>query len=52
MGTAEQLRLAQISLKNILFATDFSPGSLRAYPFAAEISHRCGGKVFVAHTTC
>ena len=49
MGTAEQLRLAQISLKNILFATDFSPGSLRAYPFAAEISHRCGGKVFVAH---
>ncbi len=49
MGTAEQLRLAPISLKNILFAMDFSPGSLRAYPFAAGIAYRYGGKVLVAH---
>jgi nucleotide-binding universal stress UspA family protein len=49
MGTAGQLRLAPISLKNILFAMDFSPGSLRAYPFAAGIAYRYGGKVLVAH---
>lgn len=38
-------------LRNILFAMDFSVGSLRAFPFAAGIAMRFGGKLFVAHVS-
>jgi nucleotide-binding universal stress UspA family protein len=38
-----------ISLKNILFATDFSDVSEGALPYAAAMSLRYGGMVHVAH---
>ena len=49
MDVAKEIRDTSISLSNILFAMDFSPSSLRAYPYAADIALRYGGKVFVAH---
>lgn len=49
MGIADELRGSPVSLRNILFAMDFSPGSLRAFPFAAGITLHYGGKLFVAH---
>lgn len=49
MGTADELRNSPVSLINVLFAMDFSPDSLRAFPFAVGIALRYGGKVFVAH---
>lgn len=49
MVTADQLRVSPVSLRNILFATDLSPDSLRAFPFAAGIARQYGGKIFVAH---
>lgn len=49
MGTADELWNSPISLRNILFAMDFSPDSLRAFPFAVAIAHHYGGKIFVAH---
>ncbi len=49
MSTAEQLWVRPLRLKNILFAMDFSPGSLLAFPFAASIARRYGGKIFLAH---
>jgi nucleotide-binding universal stress UspA family protein len=49
MGTTDEIRKPAVSLRNILFAMDFSPGSLRAFPFAAGIALHYGGKVFVAH---
>jgi nucleotide-binding universal stress UspA family protein len=36
-------------LGNILFAMDFTPCSLRAYPYAADIALHYGGKVLVVH---
>jgi nucleotide-binding universal stress UspA family protein len=47
MAIADQLRNPPISLKNILFAMDFSAGSLRAFPFAAGVALHYGGKIFV-----
>jgi len=41
--------LALISLKNILFTTDFSPSSLAALPHAAAIARRYGSKVYLGH---
>ena len=38
-----------VSLKNILFATDFSEASEAALPFVAAMSLRYGGKVHVTH---
>jgi nucleotide-binding universal stress UspA family protein len=38
-----------LSLKNILFATDFSEVSEKALPFVAAMSFRYGGMVHVAH---
>src|SRR5262249_17723442 len=38
-----------ISLKNILFATDFSEVSEAALPYAAAMSLRYGGMVHIAH---
>ncbi len=49
MESVDQPRTLPISLRNILFAMDFSPGSLRAFPFAAAIALQFGGKLFVAH---
>src|SRR5579872_1947640 len=39
----------RIALKNILFATDFSPHSDVALPYALEIADRYGAKVYGAH---
>jgi nucleotide-binding universal stress UspA family protein len=49
MSTAEQIWIPSVRFKNILFAMDFSQDSLRAFPFAASIALRYGGKIFVAH---
>ncbi len=51
MSTAEQLYFASVSLKKILFAMDFSPGSLLAFPFAVSLAKHYGSKLFVAHIT-
>lgn len=40
---------ARIALKNILFATDFSPASLAAVPFAKQIAQRYGAKIYGVH---
>jgi nucleotide-binding universal stress UspA family protein len=39
----------RISLRNILFATDFSPAADAAAPFAIEIAQRYGAKVYGVH---
>jgi nucleotide-binding universal stress UspA family protein len=39
----------RISLKNILYATDFSPMAEAAAPYAAELALRYGSKVFAVH---
>ena len=52
MSIPAEFREFQLPLalfKNILFAMDFLPGSLLAFPFAAEIAFRYGAKIFVAH---
>src|SRR5215475_13656278 len=38
-----------VSLKNILFATDFSDASTAALPYVAALSLRYGGMMHVAH---
>jgi nucleotide-binding universal stress UspA family protein len=45
-ATAARTRIA---LKNILYATDFSPVAEAAAPFAAEIARRYGARVFAVH---
>jgi nucleotide-binding universal stress UspA family protein len=37
------------ALKNILFATDFSEASLKAFPYAAELGKKFGASVFPCH---
>src|SRR5437879_5592706 len=39
----------RISLKNILFATDFSPYSNAALPYALSLTRRYGAKLFATH---
>ncbi len=39
----------RVEVKNILFATDFSPNSEAAIPYVDAIAHRYDAKVFVAH---
>ena len=51
MGTVDESRPSPITFRNILFAMDFSAGSLRAFPFAMGIARRYEGKLFVAHIT-
>ncbi|MGH9712190.1 MAG: universal stress protein [Candidatus Acidiferrales bacterium] len=46
--TATAVR-TRIALKNILYATDFSPVAEAAAPFAVEIARRYGAKVFAVH---
>jgi nucleotide-binding universal stress UspA family protein len=41
--------ITRISLKNILFATDFSPAADAAGPFAIQIAQRYGAKVYGVH---
>jgi nucleotide-binding universal stress UspA family protein len=40
---------SRIQMKNILFATDFSPAAATALPFAAEIAQRFGARLFAVH---
>ena len=40
---------SQVSLKNILYATDFSRYSDAALPFALSIARRYGSKIFAVH---
>lgn len=49
MSTASSLSASEIALRKILFATDLSPGSLLALPYAASIAQRYAGKLFLAH---
>lgn len=42
-------QVARISLKDILFPTDFSPASESALPFALELARIYGARVHVAH---
>ncbi len=49
MNTLEVSSHAGISLKNILFATDFSEASEAALPYAAAISRRYGSQLHVVH---
>ncbi|HLV86080.1 MAG TPA: universal stress protein [Candidatus Sulfotelmatobacter sp.] len=42
-------QIARISLKNILFPTDFSQASVAALPFAASLARLYGSTVQVAH---
>src|SRR5438309_6345392 len=37
------------SLKNILFATDFSEASMKAFPYAASLARKFGASVFACH---
>lgn len=39
----------RVSLKNILFATDYSPAANAALPYMIGIAHRFGSKVFAVH---
>ena len=49
MKTLEVTSHAGISLKNILFATDFSEASQAALPYAAAIARRYDSQLHVAH---
>ena len=40
---------ARIALKNLLFATDFSPAADAAAPFAIKIARSYGAKVYGVH---
>ena len=40
---------SRVMLKNILFATDFSPASEAAVPYAAVLAERYGAKLVVTH---
>ena len=40
---------SHVSLKNILYATDFSRYSDAALPFALSIARRYGSKIFAVH---
>jgi nucleotide-binding universal stress UspA family protein len=37
------------SLKNILFATDFSEASMKAFPYAASLAKQFGASIFACH---
>jgi len=51
MSTVEQLPSPSplASLQNILFAIDFSPSSLLAFPFAVSLARHYSGQIIVAH---
>jgi nucleotide-binding universal stress UspA family protein len=49
MRTLEVTRHAVVSLKNILFATDFSEASQAALPYAAAFARRYDSQLHIAH---
>jgi hypothetical protein len=49
MKALEVTSHAGISLKNILFATDFSEASQAAQPYAAAIARRYDSQLHIAH---
>ena len=49
MSTAEQLRVPVIQLKSILFAIDFTPGSLHAFPFAISLARHYAAGLLLEH---
>ena len=49
MSTSEVTRHAVVSLKNILFATDFSEASQAALPYAAAFARRYDSRLHIAH---
>ena len=42
-------REPQLSFKNILFATDYSPSSAAVLPYAKAIARHYGSKIYIAH---
>src|SRR5208283_3959549 len=49
-GFMKTLEITQrIALRKILFATDFSPYSNAALPYALAIAHQYGAKLFATH---
>jgi len=46
---AVQAKMARIAIKNILFATDFSPAANAAAPYATQIARNYDAKVFGVH---
>ncbi len=40
---------SRVSLRSVLFATDFSPASMRALPYALGIAGQYGAKLYPAH---
>jgi nucleotide-binding universal stress UspA family protein len=40
---------SHVRLKNVLYATDFSPAAERAFPFALQIASRYGATIHVLH---
>jgi nucleotide-binding universal stress UspA family protein len=40
---------SQVRIKNVLFATDFSPAAESALPYAVEIARRYGSTVYAVH---
>src|SRR5207244_12801837 len=48
-SAVKQPSVALIKLKNILFATDFSPASLTALPYAAALARRYASKIYLAN---
>ncbi|MGI9101332.1 MAG: universal stress protein [Terriglobales bacterium] len=49
MGALLTPSLTSVTIKNILFATDFSPCSETALPFAAAMARRFGATLFITH---
>jgi nucleotide-binding universal stress UspA family protein len=42
-------RISVASVKNIMFATDFSEPSMRAFPYVAALARKFGASVFACH---
>lgn len=49
MGALQTPTTTRISLKNILFTTDFTEFSMTALPFAIALAKRFGATIFVTH---
>jgi len=47
--TTATARAKAIELKNILFATDFSPAAVAAFPYAVALAEEFGAKLFAVH---
>ncbi len=45
----EERQLQRVSFQRILFATDFSEASQRAFPYAVAMARRYGSKVLIVH---